>query len=644
MEIQVGIREVVLIAWLWIFFSLSGCDDDVPVGVFNQVTPVADATGVSITPAFSWNDATGADSYHLLLSRKDDFSTIEIEKSGLEETRYTLTEPLAKGYRYYWKVIARNADHERIAENAGLSFRVLADQVQPSPLISNYYVSPAGEDNPDRGSIEKPFKTLAYAATQVPADENDTIVLLAGTFIETEPAVIPLGVNVTGAGQDKTILSSTGVAIPRDVDPKSSQYKFWYDGSLIQLVSPHRSSPRNNNSPALPPANGNQVISNLTIDGNTKSLKAGVWVENRSNVELHHLTFKNLAQRGAVVAGGNKNWFVYPEYYLKDIRIHDCVFINSGKDLPDESLGNLNIAQLDGAEIYNITIQDNEGYGIKFIYDGYFKNTKIHDCTISLNESDAKWGEDIAIELWNIGPGNEIYRINCNTWLSLVNHPEIFGSPNGTENMHVREVKIIDQDGNSNKEAVEIGAPGIEVSHSYIENKGFGMAIWDMGRKNITIRNTIFYNTTQKENWASGAAIYIDNSRSWMFQDIHIYNNVFDTHKVAIKATFTGAGISNVQIKNNAFLNVGQSELEAMGSTISFFNNLKFKEGSATWSTSGTTALGDNVIGAPLFNNTGSRWDTFYRPSTINSFVVDKGINVGLPFSGSAPDIGAFEF
>jgi hypothetical protein len=637
---------VVMILLIGLLLTVSSCKEESiePVGTFEQVSPPAGRGEISTTPTFEWNQATAVESYRLEVSTKSDFSSLAFEVSGLKENTFTLTSPLLDGYQYYWRIKATNKKGDQLAANAGISFRTMAKPVTASPAISKYFISPTGEDNPDKGTRENPFKTLAYAATRVPADEGDTLFLQPGTFIESAPAVIPTGVNVVGSGETQTILSSTGVTLAPGINAASADFKFWYDGSLIQLVSPHRTVFRNNNTPALEPANGNQALSGFTIDGNNKSLKAGVWIENRNNITMHHVTFKNLSQRGAVFAPGNKNFYVYPTYYLTGIKIHDCTFTNSGKDLPDETLGNLCLAQLDGADIYNISVTDNEGYGIKFIFDGYFKNTKIHDCNITLSESDAKWGEDIAIELWNVGPGNEIYNINCNTWLSIVNHPNMFGSPAGTENMKVYNVKMIDIDGASSKEAVEVGAPGVEVYDSYFENKGFGMAIWDMGRENITIRNNIFYNSTQKDNWASGAAIYIDNSRTWQFKNINVFNNVFDTHKVAVKLKNTGAGILDIQVRNNAFLNSGTSELEAVGTNISFTNNLKYKEGSVIWNAVGATTVSNNILGMPLFKNTGNRWDSYYKPASSTSFVIDKGYNVGLPFNGAAPDIGRYEY
>lgn len=638
--------QILILGLVWIGLALANgsCEKEATIEVaqFTQSFPEADAIGVGVQPIFRWREATGAETYDLTIALDASFTRNVLIFEGIADTQYTLTTPLQEGFLYYWKVTAVNGSGQRISDNAGIAFRVQIDPVMSSPSTTAYYVAPDGEDNPDCGSFEKPFKTLAYAATRVPADEGDVIELAAGTFLENFPAVIPTGVHVKGAGQDKTILSSAGVAVVNSVDPNAPDFKLWYDGSLIQLVSPHRKTFRNPSSQAYAPAIGNQILSDFTIDGNNKSLKAGVWVENRDSVIMHHVTIRNCKERGAVFAPGVKNWFAYPEFYMKGIRIHDCTFLNSGKDLSDESLGNLNIAQLEGAEIYNLIIEDNQGYGIKFIYDGYFKDLYIHDCAITVNESDAKWGEDIAIELWNVGPGNYIENIVCNTWLSIVNHPEMFGTPGDILQMKIRNVTMKDTDGASTKEGIEIGAPGVEVMNCYIENKGFGVAIWDMGRSDITIRNNIFYNTTVKNNWASGAAVYIDNSRDWAFKNIHIYNNVFDTHAVAVK--IKGSSIQDIDIRNNAFLNSVTADVEAMGTNIVATNNLKFTAENTPWVLTGTTSHANNILGNPGFIFSGSRSSNYYKPAASESLVVDKGVDVGFNYTGSAPDIGYAEF
>jgi hypothetical protein len=508
----------------------------------------------------------------------------------------------------------------------------------PLPNISIYYVSPAGEDKQGNGTFGKPFKTLAYAAAVVPSNKAVTIKLSKGIFVETKPAMIPPGVNIIGAGQDVTILSSSGVAYPDGVE----ENKLWYDGSLIQLVSPHNTIFRNPESEVIAPVDGNQEISGFTIDGNNKKLKAGVWVENRNSVSMHHVTFKNISQRGAVFSPGDKPLFTYPKYYMKNIKAWDCIFINSGKDLSDETLGNLCIAQLDGASIYNIHIKDDEGYGIKFIHDGYYINTIIHDCTIDLNETDSKWGEDVAIEMWNIGPGNKIYNITCNTWLSIVNHEGMFPKPEETANMKVHDVRMIDKDGISNKESIEIAAPGVEVYNSYFENKGIGIAIWDMGRENILIRNNIFHNSMIHNNWAGGAAVYIDNSRNWDFKNIAVCNNIFDLINYGVK--IKGNRVLVVNIKNNIFLGTAISDVESSALHTNFNNNLKFNGKSDDWVLAGVQSEKNNIITNPGFLQTGKRWGNYYKAATANAAMLDKGIDVGIPFKGLAPDIGRWEF
>jgi hypothetical protein len=602
-----------------------------PSPAFVQTLPAKGATGVGWLPVFSWQASSGATGYDLLVSTSSSYADPVIDQTGLNDTLFTAQTVLAANTQYYWKVVARTAGGQILATNAGIAFTTA-----PVPVrTSRYYVDPAGTDSPENGTRERPFKTLAYAASQVAADTGDTILLAAGTYPETRPSWVATGVNIIGAGEGKTVL--TAGALPGESDNPD-----WFEGSLLLLVSPHNQTPHDPKSLVLPPKNGNQVVSGLTIDGSGKSLKAGVWVENRNNVTMHDVTIKNCRQRGAVFATGVKEWFVYPKYWMENTRIFNCTFLNCGKDLPDQTLGNLCLAGLNGADIHHIFITDTEGYGIKFIYDGFFKNTTIHDCTITVSESDAKWGEDISIELWNVGAGNQIHAIGCNTWLSVVNHPEMFGSVAGSENMKIYQVRIIDRDGNSNKEAIEVAAPGVEVYDSYFENKGIGLAVWDMGRNNIYIHNNIFYNTTPKSNWASGAAVYIDNSRNWDFDQMRIDNNVLDTYSVAIK--IKGSRISRIKIRNNVFLNTTLADLEAVGDSIAFENNLKHTPSATPWMVTGASIKKQNLTGDPGFKKSGNRWESFYAPASAASLVVDKGRYVGLPYAGAAPDMGCFEY
>src|SRR5690606_32428278 len=51
----------------------------------------------------------------------------------------------------------------------------------------------------------------------------------------------------------------------------------------------------------------------------------------------------------------------------------------------------------------------------------------------------------------------------------------------------------------------------------------------------------------------------------------------------------------------------------------------------------------NNYSGDPKITKSGARPDPYYMPQA-GSPLIDKGMDVGFPYSGSAPDIGAFEY
>jgi hypothetical protein len=523
---------------------------------------------------------------------------------------------------------------------------VMMPQLKVEAAAQTYYVSPSGSDSTGTGTSASPWKTLAYAAAQVPAGQGNIIHLKAGTYNETQPTLLGLATNIEGEGESTTILKSSGVTIDPSVDQNSGEFPLWPDGSMIQLVSAPYSPGKYYGSPSemLPAQNGNQTLSGFTIDG-LNSLKAGVWVMSRNNVTMHHVTVKDTKQTGAVFAKSDMWWYeALPDgKWMQNTNIYNCTFQSCGT----KQRGNLSLAGLDGANIYNITVNDMDGgYGIKFMYVGHYRNVKIHDCNIRVSEYDPEWGECISIELWNFSTGNEVYNIDCNTWLSMVNHGQITAyEPSGTEinNLKIRNVKMIDQDGSSGKEAIECALSGVEISDCYIQDKGFGIAVWNGAgqtlKKNYSFHNNIFANVSRTPGFGFGksAAVFVPDPA----QNMKIYNNVFDTMGNGLNMD----GVNGADVKNNVFMNTLGADVEN-GSSITFKNNLKYHTDSqkGNFIVGSITVDSTNILGNPGFKNTGSRWDTYYQPASSTSLVVNKGVNVGLPYVGSAPDIGRFEY
>ncbi len=618
-----------------------------PPGSFTQSAPASGASNVSQYPNFTWATSANASGYNLVVSTSSTYASPVINLSNLTTTSYAPTTALAGNTTYYWKVTAVNGSGSTVASNAGISFTTA---VAPVPGTT-YYVATTGLDAPGRGSSTLPYRTIAYAAQQVPAGLNNTIYVNPGTYSETEAIKLPLGVNLQGAGEAQVTITSAAAIPAPGIDQGSGDWKLWYDGSLIQLASDAYSgaNPKYGSlTQMLTPANGNQTLSGFTLDGNNKVIKAGVWVQCRSGVTMHHVTIKNFQQRGAVF-GRSDMWWYEPMpagKWMTNTTVFNCTFLNNGAQLGSETLGNLCLAGLDGADIYNITINDNVGYGIKFIFVGHFRNVKIHDCNINVNEADAAWGEKISIELWNLKDGNEVYNVVCNTWLSFVNHAQMTTyQPVGTavSNLRVNNVRMIDSDGVSSKEAIEAALSGVEISDCYIQDKGFGIAIWYGGGsyelKNYLIRNNIFANVARTPNFGFGnsAALFCPDPSN----NIKIYNNVF--HRMGVGLSLTAA--TGVDIRNNVFLETEAEDVKD-GASLTFTNNLKYHTNptKANFSGNNISANSTNILGAPGFNNSGNRWDNYYKPASGSSFCVNKGVNVGLSFSGSAPDIGRWEY
>lgn len=501
-----------------------------------------------------------------------------------------------------------------------------------------------GNDQSGNGSAARPYRTLARAASA--AVQGQTIDVGPGVFVETQPARLAPGVSLKGAGQDLTVFKSSGVALSAGVSSTDPNFKRSPEGSLIQLLSqPFKNAWQTAGNPAdmLPPVDGRQTLSGFTIDGNAKSLKAGVWVQNRSNVTMHHVTFRDLQQRGAVFARSDMDWFTpLPDaMWMRNTQIHDCIFKNSGADIEGESLGNLNLAGLDGAYLYNLKIEEDQGYGIKFIYVGHFRNLKLWNADIQVPESDKLWGEDAAIELWNLSRGNEIFNVNASTWLSFVNHVGLYDNVSSpTDNLWLHHVRIVDADGKSNKEAVEVALPGMTISDSYFQDKGLGLGVWMEGKNQIAVLRNVFARVRNSDpSWAAEAAVFVPDTTT----NLSIHNNVFDRAGTAIHMRGT---TSNVSIVNNLMLDTVQQDVYSASRSYRFANNLKHTAAGTTaaWRLEGRSPDASNLVGNPGLLLTGDRWGTHYRPARRDSFVVDRGTDVGLPSLGGAPDIGRWEW
>lgn len=482
--------------------------------------------------------------------------------------------------------------------------------------MSDYYISPTGTNTPTAGTLLNPWATLAYACSQISAGTH-TIHASTGTFNEVAQSVVPLGVSIIGAGETETIFKWTGVTSPD------------------YLIKAETSTG----------ATGNHTFSDFTIDGNSRTLTGGLRVLGRSGLTLQNVNFINCSYAGAtVLATYSTTKTTPPAFYLTNVLIADCDFTNCSRINGGSSSGVLELSGLDGAEIRNITVNEDTGWGIKFVANGWFKSCSVHHCEINCSNTDPNYKWAASLELWNAYQDCKVYQVNCNTWFSFVGGNK--GS--GTWALQVYDCRIINTKDDDQYivplELAEIS--DVEVFRVFMSNPGtFGIGgFWQATpSSNIHIHHNICKGGSNPGN----TFIRVSPDPGITVSDFYIYNNVVDGNERAINLIAASGFINNIQIKNNIFANLSTAGIlitSASTSNVVIESNCFYGVSLPLDNQGGTSVTyTGNLTVDPLFVAAGDFPDPYYRLQST-SLLINAGVDVGLGFLGSAPDIGAFEF
>jgi len=130
---------------VWTFKTL-----DVP-STFTLISPSNNATNVSLTPSFSWNNASLAAKYELQVSTSNTFATTVISQPTLSVSNYTTATPLNSNTVYYWRARASNSAGNG-AWSSIWNFTTLAPAATPTLLsptnsTNNVSLTPAFDWN-----------------------------------------------------------------------------------------------------------------------------------------------------------------------------------------------------------------------------------------------------------------------------------------------------------------------------------------------------------------------------------------------------------------------------------------------------------------------------------------------------------------
>lgn len=487
-------------------------------------------------------------------------------------------------------------------------------------FAATYYVSTSGNDGND-GSQGSPWRTLRYAVTRVAANQGHTINMAAGTYVESGPFTVPTGVSILGAGIDRTIIKSASSFFFNPAFPGFSTDKF-----LMNLNSNGAS-------------NGNQSLRDFTLDGDGKKLHGGIYVYNRSNVLIERVKVQYTNFVGIWL------WSV-SDSAMKDVVLRDCSWGSTGWAAGALALGTITRVDIDGLDVNEST-----GYGVKALGpSGHNKifNLVIHDSRVSVNPA-GKWNDgkapNITIELFSVHLQDcEIYNTYIDNHVSLVN-TTLPSQGRRSIRLHHNVFDLVTRSGGGGY-GLELSVNDAEVDHNYFFKGKYGIVNWDNAVGNWEIHHNVFYGI---HNYYPGEVLRSQRSG---FHNVKFYNNTIEmegTETSSVMSCYGGAS-DNIDIKNNLIVNSNTAytwfpnklihlENGASVSGLQVGNNLLHKL--PLGAVAGQYV--SNLLVDPLINKTGARPTPYYQP-TASSPVIDKGVNVGLPYTGNAPDIGAYEF
>jgi hypothetical protein len=477
-----------------------------------------------------------------------------------------------------------------------------------SSWAATYYVDPNGNDTSGNGSSTSPWKSLSTACSKV--GSGNTIYLNAGSYSDNNRCNLATGVTIQGAGSAAVTITSA-----------------YSGGSGTAYI--YRENTQTN-----PVPHGNNDISGFTLNGSNKTLRAGISIRGTDAITIHDMKFTKIHTHAIRLAGyGFQTDYTtlttqQPATYGINYTVHDVVIDDCSSETSDTSndrLGAIDLMGVQNCIIYNATINENypaHGVGVKAV-PGWVKGFKWYNSTVTMDHTNT---DSFVFEMYNFSSDSEIYNNNFNHYLSLNGGITTLNS-GSTWNLKIHD--------NVSNLAGLPSTSGHEFSHNWLNvynnyfygGTGPAAGLWSTnyltgsGVSHWRFNNNVVYNCSDGVYLARGNNSYVE-----------IYNNTFDTMTgkpwggSGVDGSGFSGSMSGTKIQNNLIINSASTPITTSGGM----------SGSVIDHNWLNTA-------SPGINNTGNRPSPYYVPSSNSSNLADAGINVGLPYKGSAPAIGAFE-
>ncbi|MEM9935919.1 MAG: hypothetical protein AAF824_20000, partial [Bacteroidota bacterium] len=551
-----------------------------------------------------------------------------------------------------------------------------------NPLYAaDYYVTTGGSDESGDGSAQNPWNSLRYAAEQVEENQGHVIHIGAGTFIEDGQVKIKPGISVKGAGIDQTIITAAPSFYTTFPFHPEDPYPFFEDLQLSYPLANMLISLSSNQGRV----DGNQSISDLTIDGANKQIYGGILVYRRENVEIANVKVSETFFTGI--------WLFWSDHLsVHDIIIRDCSWGNSGF-----SSGGINIGGIKYADLYRLDIEEREqregtkggGYGLVAIgpwFENDLIDVKLHDSKIIVH-FEGLWENGLApnfcIEYHNVSSYNcEIYRNEVNNVMSLVD-PSHADPTLGFDGKYQRDhsVRVYDNYFNIDNEngyPLEVTLNRVEIFNNLVngnQSSSLFIANWETAERPVYdwhIHHNVIY------DFAAGYPKTVLMLRQGI-SDLRFEHNTVEVSDESMSLFwFQGGNSQDIFVTNNLVYRInevkqwGQPVADCIAelnvdygwetdiSDISLENNLFYNFDGNTFLKGGFTRFdgqpngydtylpqnlfqANNLAADPLVQRSGDKPSPFFSLPP-NSPAIDAGKMLDIQtFSGNGPDIGALE-
>ncbi|MEM6764892.1 MAG: malectin domain-containing carbohydrate-binding protein [Bacteroidota bacterium] len=527
---------------------------------------------------------------------------------------------------------------------------------------ADFYISPSGSDNSGDGTKAKPWKSLRYAANQMQANQGHTLILEEGTYVETGQVKLKPGVNIRGAGIDKTILTASSSFY------EGTPFPYRLEKMLISSYNEYNME------------DGNHSISGFTIDGKNKNIYGGILIHRRRNVKIFDVKVKETYFTGI--------WLFWGE----NIEVHDIIIRDCSWGNKDFSSGGMNIGGLTGADLYQLDIEEIEqrngdkggGYGVVAIgpwYETDLIDVKLHDSKIKVHHI-GLWENGLApnfcIEYHNVSSYNcEIYRNEVNNVMSLVD-PTHADPKDLNRNHSVRVYDNFFNISDINGYPLEITNNRVEVFGNVVDGNASSLFIanWETAEKQLYdwhVHHNFFYDFA--EGYPKAILMLRQGIRNLRFE----HNTVEVADESMALFWFQGGKAEDIYVRNNLVYRINEekswgqpisdclaelnidydwyTELSDIYVENNIFHNFEGEKVlKGGFSVGGGRASGydpyapknfkraNNLEVSPQLVRTGNKPDPYFTLSETSP-AIDAGFKIqGQSYEGNAPDIGALEF